>query len=652
MLWLGAVAAQAQAPAPKTMPFGKIDKADLTMTSCDFEKDANAMVLFEKGDVYYDQELSIVVDHHKRIKIFNENGKKEANIRIEFISGGRYEYISNLQAETINLNDKGDVEITKLDKKVLYTEAVDKNTSAMVFSFPNVKPGSIIEYKYSVNRSSYSAIPTWYFQSSLPERYSELKTSIPEYFYFRLQSRVFNPFSINQNSAESKTLGSGTNALTYNCDVNVRAMINVHSMPEEPYMRSMTDNVQSLGFQMTAFRPPVGFVQTASDTWTKVGEYLAQDEDFGAQLRRKLNGEDIIIAKTKTLKTDDEKISYLFNEVKNNMKWNGSDRWYTNDGTSKAWEKKSGNSTEINLILYHLLKQSGVKAYPMVVSTRSNGAVNPGFTNLRQFNRGVVYIPVDSLHMYVLDATDKYNSYCELPDELLGSSGFYIDKESKTYEILYLNQLKPVSQLVSVTAAIMADGHMDGTAQINSYSYNRINGIHRYKADGEQKYIDYLRNSDNTLKIASIKMENMEVDTLPLQQNISFKKELTSSDGSYIYFVPSVFVPLRNNPFVSEERFSDVDFGYRNNFSMTGNFKLPEGFKAETLPKNVTLEMPDKSITFRRLVIQDGGAVMVRYTVDLKKSVYYKENYNEFHEFYKKMSELINEPVALKKVSE
>jgi hypothetical protein len=47
-----AFAARAQtqpAPAPAITPYGKIDKADLEMTSCDFEKDANAEVLLDLG---------------------------------------------------------------------------------------------------------------------------------------------------------------------------------------------------------------------------------------------------------------------------------------------------------------------------------------------------------------------------------------------------------------------------------------------------------------------------------------------------------------------------------------------------------------------------------------------------------------------------
>lgn len=414
-------------------------------------------------------------------------------------------------------------------------------------------------------------------------------------------------------------------------------------------MRSLTDNLEGLTFHLTSFRPPAGFVQSAADSWDKIGKLITDDEDFGGQLKRKLTGEEAIITKAKAMKTDQEKIAYVFGEVKNAMKWDGRDYWYTNDGTVKAWEKKSGNSTEINLILYHLLKQSGVKAYPMVVSTRSNGIINPAYAYVHQFNRGVVFIPVDSTKRYVLDATNKYNTYTDIPDDLLNSTGLWIDKDSKEYGTPFLTRATPVMELVSVTADVMPEGKINGTAQINSYSYNRIRDVRKYKTDGEQKYIDYLRNDDNTLKIASLKFENMETDSLPLQENLEFKKELTGSDGNYIYFVPSIFIPARSNPFMSESRQSDIDFGYRNNYSMTGTYKLPAGYKPETLPKNIAIGMPDQSIIFRRVVAEQDGSILVRYSVDFKKPLFFKENYMDLHEFYKKMGELISEQIVLKK---
>ncbi|CAM3866616.1 DUF3857 domain-containing protein [Mucilaginibacter galii] len=633
-----------------TQAYGKIDKADLSMKVCDFEKDANAMVLFDKGDVYYDNDFNIILERHKRVKILTESGKKEADVRIEYYGGNKFEYLTGLQGEIFNLNNDN-VEITKLDKKQIFTEVVDKSRLALVFTFPNVKAGSVIEYKYKQTINSLSAIPDWFFQEDIPVRHSELVTTIPDYFYFRTQQRNSRPFTKYATSVDSRSItgGSGNTPLLLNENKTRYVMSNVASMVKEPYMTSEVDNLQCIYFQLSNFNPPAGFSQSYSNSWAKVGGILADDEDFGLQLRKKLTGEETIIAKAKSFKTDEQKIAYVFNEVKNNMKWNSVDRWYTNDGTPKAWEKKTGNSAEVNLILYRLLKQSGVKAYPMVVSTREHGKVNPAYSFLYQFNRAVVYIPIDSTRRYILDATSKYNSYLETPANLLNSYGLFIDKENKRYDIVFLQREAPVRHVVMINADILPDGKMSGLAQISNFCYDRYASIENYKTNGEKKYIDYLRDNDNNLSITALKMDNIEADSLPLTQQIKFNLNLTSSDKDYIIFNPNLFTSMKTNPFLSENRFSDIDFGHTNNYNLTGIYKIPAGYKSDALPKSISIVMPDQSIICRRMVIEQDGSIMVRYTINYNKVIYGKENYPDLQVFYKKMHELLNEQVVLKK---
>lgn len=448
---------------PGIMPFGKVDIADLEMKTCDFEKDANAEVLFAKGKVFFDQQFNIIMEVHKRVKIFNDNGMKEAEIHIPFQGGNRLEFITGLQAQTINLVD-GKPEIIKLDKKLIYTKTIDKLRNELAFTLPNVKAGSIIEYKYTWNTILYSNFPDWFFQEKIPVRYSEFDTSIPEYFTYRTQSRIYEPLVKNESKTESST--------GYTLDVRNRAMANIHSLPDEAYMSSYADNVQCLIFQLSNITAPsAGVFKSYSDTWGKVGGILIEDSDFGGQLKRKLKDEELILTKAAALKTDVEKIAYIFGEVKNTMKWDGVDRWYTVDGTAKAWERKSGNSAEINIILYHLLKQAGIEVYPMVVSTREHGKVVPYYTSLSQFNKAVAYVPLANDKMYVLDATNKYNSFNDIPADLLNSSGLFIDKSKDVYDMVFLKNDKPVNQTIFVTADIKPDGKIQGVASVKSAAY-------------------------------------------------------------------------------------------------------------------------------------------------------------------------------------
>ena len=657
--------AKAQNSLPAEQPYGKIALEDLQMTSCDFEKDANAEVLFKFGSLYYGDDLkSIIMVVHKRIKIFNSNANDEGNIRISYYSENRLENITAIEAETINMVD-GKQQITKLDKKSIHINNIDNETSEVSFAMPDVKPGCIIEYKYKWTARYNAAIPSWDFQENIPVKYNEWDTAIPDVFYFRPQLRITLPLFKHTTTVQARSLkvathtfqitNSGatgdqqTDTYPYNENDDAWGMANIPSLHDDAYASSFEDNVQRLSLDLVSNKPIGGFNNEYSDTWAKVGGELAESSVFGSQLNPSLSNGDSISTKAALLKSNDEKIAYIFNQVKSNMKWNGINRWYTIDGTRKAWDNKTGNSTEINLILYHLLKQCGIEAYPMVVSTRSNGRPDPWRTSLWQFNQTVVYVPVDSSKEYILDASAKYNIYNETPAELLNSFGLYIDRTKNTYDTLTIKRDLPVRKVILINAEVKPDGKLIGTAQINCLSYDRIDAVKKYKSDGEQKYIDFLRDGDNNLKISAIKFDNMEVDTLPLTQNIEFNLELAGTDQNYIYVNTNLFTSLKSNPFLSENRLTDIYFGYLRNYSINSVFKLPAGYKIDALPKSVNMVTADKSISFKRIIAEQDGSIMVHYVIDIRKRAFNVSEYPGIHDFYKKMYEMLNEQIVLKK---
>lgn len=617
-----------QTPVPTAQAYGKIDKADLELKTCDFEKDANAEILFSKGSVDFDPEYNLIFELHERIKIFNDNGKEEANIKFRYFGGHNLEYVLGVQAQTINLNN-GAIEITKVDKKQIFYQRVDKLRNDITFAFPNVKAGSVLEYKLTISTPYFNYFPNWYFQQHLPVRYSEFDTKIPYFLYYKNLVMINQP--LIKNTAE------------------IKSMVNIPSLNKEPYMSSIKDNAQRILYQLQNVNLP-GYVRTYSDSWQKVGEEFVEYDDFGEQIKRKLNGEEELIAKAKGLGSEKEKIAYLFNEVKNQMKWNESDIQFTDDGTSEAWKKKTGNSTEINLILNHLLQKSGVRSLPLLVSTKSNGKINPAYPNGNQFNKTVAYIPIDSTDYYVLDATSKFNTYNEIPRSLLNGFGLLIDKEAKKHDLIFVQRLKPVRDVSLINAEIKPDGKMTGTIQLNSFSYNRMDDLEDYKTDGEEKYIKSLENGDNNLKISNLKFENMEIDTLPLTQSFNFSLDLSGSDENYIYFQPNLFADEYSKDFLNEHRYTDIDFGFMTTKTVNGSYKIPAGFKMEGLPKSISMSLPGNSIIFKRLVAEQEGTVIVRYTLIFKKPLFFKEDYADFHEFFKKMNELLNEQVVLKKI--
>jgi len=618
--------------ADKALDKFRNDSTDLKLTSCSFEKDANAMVLSDQALMVYSAQ--IVMERFKRIKIFNDNGKGEANIRIEYSNKFGEEKILAVVGETINYNN-GKVEYTKLDSNLVYNVHTDKQKDAVVFTMPNVRAGSVIQYFYMWVRASYQNFPDWDFQCNLPTRYSEVNILLTPQLAFTQLTNTYQPFKKDTSS--------------FNGYGHTWALENIPSVKSEPYMRAEVDGLQRVSIIIKGVKGYFGMAQTWADSWETIGKHICEDKDFSKEYDQHINDDDGLVKSAKSLKTDDEKIKFVFNQVKSQMGWNQVPDWRSKDGIKSAWKKRSGDWGEINMILCNLLKQTGIKAYPMLVSTRDNGLIYHDFPNSYQINKLVVYVPVDSTKYYVLDATDKYNLYNEIPYDLLNSNGLYLDKDKQTYALVAIKKEQPVRQVININAEIQPDGTMNGNAVVYDYSYNKSGNIELNKTLDEKKYEEYLTDNDNNLKITSLKLEDADVDSLPLKQNIEFKLDLSTNDEKYIYLNPNLFTSLRDNPFISEHRTTDIDFGYKNILSVIGSFKLPPGYMVDFLPKNLTIVNDDKTISFMRLLQENDGYITIHYIINYKKSTYSKDNYPALYLYFKKMYEMLNEQVVLKK---
>ncbi|MEO6849092.1 MAG: hypothetical protein ABI203_10520, partial [Mucilaginibacter sp.] len=133
-----------------------------------------------------------------------------------------------------------------------------------------------------------------------------------------------------------------------------------------------------------------------------------------------------------------------------------------------------------------------------------------------------------------------------------------------------------------------------------------------------------------------------------LVQNFDFTYELNNSDN-YIFFSPNIFTPLHDNPFFSDDRNAEIDFGYGDDRIITGNYKIPAGYTVESLPKNANIVMADKGITFKRILGIEDGYISLHYQISIKRTQFNRSEYPNLHEFFKRIYEMLNEQIVLKK---
>ncbi len=617
----------------KIEPYGKISKEDLEMKTCDFDPDASAYCLIDAGEVHYEVNrfsINIVTRFRRRIKILKEEGNKRADIKIHYYSKDNYEQVSNISGIVYNLDASGNIITTKLEKSLIYDKKVDDKYSEISFAMPDVKPGSVIEYKYETSKKNYSDIDDWYFQEDIPVRYSGYNLIIPEYFVFS--------YKVIRRQPMEKFSGKRTE------DGDWFVMRNIPSLKDEPYMSGYRDYLQRVDFQLAAINVPGESTISYTTTWDKLSEELTESEAFGKQLRRNVSGTSALKTLLKDEKDDRKKMDIIYKFVQSNMSWNGNYARASYDGVKEAWDKKSGSVADINLLLVNLLKDNDVKAAPLLVSTRDNGRVNTLLPFLGQFNATYACAEANG-QTFILNAADKYNPSSLIPYEVQFTDAFLVDR--KNSRVINIEDLdKKLQHNVSLFMNIEKNGNVSGWASVASSDYGRNIRLKTYRDKDMKKF--FSENEGIKLNVDSFNVTNDAVDTLPLMQKIYFNGTMQNSDD-YSFLPYNLFSGIAKNPFIAEKRESDIDFGFKQSYSITGTYMVPEEFTVEELPKNIRMILPDTSIAVSRMSQYQNGVINFRVSVDFMRPQYLVEEYPGVKEVYKKIFALLNEQIVLKK---
>ena len=613
-------------------PLGLYTLEELKMKECAFDKDAPAVVLIDEAKSDYDDRYALITTHHIRIKILKEKGLEYANVAIRFYRKDDFEYIDQIQGLTINPKADGDIEKYELEKKSIFTEKSSANWGEVKFSFPAVRVGSIIEYTYRSVMKHYGGLDYWIFQWEIPVVKSKYKVVVVPSAEFAYQVQKSPKYAVDVKS------NSGDGSVSFE-------MNNIAGLTDEPYMDARKDYEQKVKFQLSATTGN-GYKQKISTTWPELARDELRYENFGGQLGRDIPGTDEFVKEVKTLSSPVQKMTRVYDYVKGKMGWNGSSWRYSTDGIKSAWNKKTGNSADINLILVNLLRAVDLDADPVFVSERQHGKVNTSYPFVDQFNTVYAVVPINGRNYY-LDATNKYLPAQITPYDILNTTGFIVNRKNSQLVNILDEEFK-YNEGVLVVGSVNAEGKLVGSASVKSSDYARAIKMSRYKSDSKRFQEVYFTKGNEGITIDSFKTSGEDVDSLPFLQEFQFQLPLTVT-GDYRFIDLNLFTGQKSNPFILNERFANINFGYKQRVVMTALIDVPESYTMDALPKSISITTPDRSISYRKSVSFENGKLVQNMLIEVNRSLFEADDYPMVKEFYKKMFDSLNESVVLKK---
>ena len=609
--------------------FGTFTADEINLKQCSFDPEADAIILMDKAVANHDDNYRLITERRIRIKILTQKGVERADIVIPFYSKDEFENLSRLEAYTYNFDEAGRATYVAVDKKSFFTEHTNSYWSRMKFAMPAVKVGSIIEYHYVSTMKNYNGLDEWLFQSDMPTMNSTyLLHIVPNAeFAYSVQKSNKYPVTIRPMPSDGKIYFE---------------MNNVAGLRFEPYMDAPRDYLQKVMFQFSGYYSS-GSRQNVNTTWKALAYDLMTEKSYGSQLDKDLKI-DVIRALVANEPTATTKVKAIYEYVKKNIAWNGIDSKYASDGLKAVWDRKKGTSGEMNLLLTNLLKSAGIEAYPILAAERDFGKIDSTYPFLERFNKTVVLAIADN-RQFVLDATQENCPLGLTPYPLLGTSAFLVDRKS-----FNLIRIAPGNRFykntITIKGEVDAKGLLTAETKVESYDYAKQSVLNKLKDDKKKFIVNNFERPYEGLSVDSFLIVPPPADSLPLDQFVKFKQQLNQS-GDYTLLNPNLFTGFEKNPFISSIRFTNVNFGYPYNITVEETIKVPAGTKID-LPQDKVLRSNDNTIEAFKQVRFENNELKVVMRFMQTTTLVTAENYPAIKDFYKRMIDMLNEPVLVK----
>lgn len=646
---------------------GKVTIDELKENEHKLEKDASACKIFSKAKTYMvynnDKGFELVTEVENKIKIYKTDGLKFANFSVDFYSYGSDKEIVNFSdAVTYNLV-AGKIEKTKLKSEGEFTERINKYNQVKKITMPNVKVGSIVEYKYTIKSPFVSQVKDWYFQDLIPVDYSSFQIRIPEYYTYNsftkgslniksIKNTVSSSLTINSKERQSTSRGRTVSTEFSQSKVDFKENISnfeIHDVPsikEEAFVKNLANYIGGVTHELASIQYPNEPFKLLSTSWEEVAKNINLSQDFGGELSKMSYFEDDINKLLVGKNSDQEKMISIFEFVKNNFKWNGYFGIYTDEGLKNTYKNKIGNVADLNLLLTAILRFSKLNAHPVLISSVSNGI--PLFPSRTAFNYVLAGVEIEG-RTILLDATDKFSHLNILPYRAINWRGRMIYENGGSKEI----DLEPTvvsKDNIIMDYSVSTSGSIQGTIKRQLTDYNAYNYRNDYGLLNDESVIEKKEKSLGGIVIDNYNKENADNLNAAVIESFDFEdNKNVEVIGDKIYISPLLFYALDSNPFKSDNRTFPIEFAYPHSDKYIITLQIPEGYVVDYVPETENLFFADKILSHRYIVNKDEKTLKFMIQDDVNVTILSSEFYPDLKEYYNKKWIKQNEKIVLKK---
>jgi hypothetical protein len=383
-------------------------------------------------------------------------------------------------------------------------------------------------------------------------------------------------------------------------------------------------------------------------SWDVVAKDLMESDEFGAQLKKDNGWLNDAVAEASPKGNAADKAKNIYTWVRDHFTCTGYNSKYLDQPLKSVLKAKSGNVAEINLLLTAMLRKADLKAYPVILSTRSHGYVNALYPLMDRFNYLVCVTEIDGKQVY-LDASEPGQGFGHLGYECYnGHARIFTDKPEAIPVELDPSTIKETKNTM-VFAINDEKGNFIGSVQQTPGYFESYRIRNKIKEKGKTQFEDDIRKSLGD----EIKLDNIVVDSLNNYEEpvgLHYELNFQKMDEQIVYFNPLMGEGYKDNPFKSAIRFYPVEMPFAVDEVYNLQMEVPNGYVLDELPKSMLIKYNnEEDAVYEYRISHSGNTISFRSRLTIRKAYFQPEEYEVLREFFSMIVKKQSEQLVFKK---
>lgn len=595
---------------------------------------SGAVILADNSVIGFNEDGSSVNKEHRIIKILTQQGlQRYGELRLPFSTA----------TQKINLEElrvvRSDGRLIPVPKEAIQELSPPTSGGAQAFShlrvliiqFPGLDINGLVEYKISIeDKSGLRSLLGYeiYVQETEPILESKIIVSAPK-------GKIVHYQGIN--------LGKSTPEITD--EGNKRNYVWAYKSMAPFFMEQ----------SMPAAKDFVGrLVIGLGDSWDTAAS------EIGKIFLSKIPGDKDLETAMKNIVKDaknvDEKFSKIYGFVAGDVKTLPIELGrvgFTPQDASTILKDKMGDAKDKTALLIGMLKNIGIEARPVLVSTNGNGRIVKDIVAAVQFNHVLVWIPSKQLW---LDPSSEAAQIGYLPPDSQGVDGIVLGEKGGAFITTPVSNAVSNREEISSSAKLLPDATLETELALVEHGANNLFLRYFLRGVKPQERIMALEALANQItprfQITSSYFSPMDDFNSPLEMKVAFQgKNYAMPAGDLLIFpIPTVTTSRLEDQLrvVSAERKYPFVLGSAIHEDKIVNLLLPQGYRLRVVPKGD--EVTNNIGTYKANFTLNDGKLLFKSSFIVNKSSVPVEEFGNLKRLVEARSQMEREKLVLEKI--